>query len=264
VLNHISPLNLVHPGDKGFAVESCHTFHDLTRFCHQRAMEEMFYGGLSVPEKERVSVSLRTEMPLEVNVIYIDQDMSDELRERGIDENAIDSEPMLHFWRGARHQGWPARPLPRDFERFKVFSTSMEHDESEGYSESSFALLGREYMIVGLRMGYHFTTVEGMCTEDPQKNYIRMQYTEGGATPERRERRINLIKDVLTRLGFDHQAKGDFLDTRLAGRPAGQICEGLFKLGQLTMLTKQLDMALTNDEVAAWHTRQILQKLGIE
>jgi len=264
VLNHISPLNLVHPGDKGFAVENCHTFHDLTRFCHQRAMEEMFYGGLSVPEKERVSVRLHTEMPLEVNVIYIDQDMSDDLREQGIDENSIDSEPMLHFWRGARQQGWPAQPLPRDFERFKVFSTSMQHDESEGYSESSFALLSREYMIVGLRMGYHFTTVEGMCTDDPQKNYIRMQYKEGGATPERRERRINLIQDVLTRLGFDHQAKGDFLDTRLAGRPANQICEGLFKLGQLTMLTKQLDMALTNDEVAAWHTRQILQKLGIE
>jgi len=139
----------------------------------------------------------------------------------------------------------------------------MEHDEPEGYSESSFALLGREYMIVGLRMGYHFTTVEGICTNDPQKNYIRMQYTEGGATPERRERRIKLIQDVLTRLGFDHQAKGDFLDTRLAGGATRRVCSALFQLGQLTMLTKQLDMALTNDRVAAWYTRQIMAKLGL-
>ena len=130
--------------------------------------------------------------------------------------------------------------------------------------ESSFALLSREYMIVGLRMGYHFTTVEGMCTADPQKNYIRMQYKEGGATHERRERRIKLITDVLTRLGFDHQTKGDFLDTRLIGHPTKQVCEGLFKLGQLTMLTKQLDMALTNDQVAAWHTRQIMEKLDLD
>ena len=263
VLMRVSPLELVHPGDENFSIANCHTLHDLTRFCHQRSMEEMFYGGLSVPEKERVSVKLRTEIPLDVNVIYVDQAMTPEMRETGIDENQLDCEPMRHFWNGVRKQGWPARPLPRDFERFRIFDTSMVHPESEGYSESSFALLGREYMIVGLRMGYHFTTVEGICTADPQKNYIRMQYKEGGATPERRERRIKLIKDVLTRLGFDHQAKGDFLDTRLVGGAARQVRRALFRLGQLTMLTKQLDMALTNDQVAAWHTRQIMQKLGI-
>jgi pyruvate,water dikinase len=264
VLQRISPLGLVHPGDSVFSIDHCHTFHDLTRFCHQRAMEEMFYGGLSVPEKERVSVKLSTTIPLDVNVILVDQAMTPEMRETGIDEQQIDSEPMRHFWNGVLEQGWPARPLPRNFDRLRIFSTSMEHPESEGYSESSFALLGREYMIVGLRMGYHFMTVEGICTKDPQKNYIRMQYKEGGATPERRERRIQLIKDVLTRLEFDHQAKGDFLDTRLVGRPARKVCDALFKLGQLTMLTKQLDMALTNYKVAAWYTRQIMAKLGLE
>jgi len=264
VLKRVSPLNLVHPGDANFSVEYCKTFHDLTRFCHQRAMEEMFYGGLSVPEKERVSVRLQTEIPLEINVIYIDQEISRSLRESGIDENSIDSEPMRHFWSGIRREGWPAARLPKAFERFSVFNTSLERGEEDGYSESSFAILSREYMIVGLRMGYHFTTVEGMCTNDPQKNYIRMQYKEGGATPERRERRIRLIKDVLSRLGFDHQAKGDFLDTRLMYGPAKQICQGLYKLGRLTMMTKQLDMALTTDAVTAWHTRQILEGLDID
>jgi len=264
VLKRISPLQLVHPGDSDFAIDNCHTLHDLTRFCHQRAMEEMFYGGLSVPEKERVSVKLRTEIPLDVNIIYIHRAMTSEMRETGIDENQIDSEPMRYFWDGVRQQGWPARPLPRNFERFRVLDTSMAQPAPEGYSESSFALLSREYMIVGLRMGYHFTTVEGMCTADPQKNYIRMQYKEGGATEERRERRIKLITEVLSRLGFDHQTKGDFLDTRLVGHPTRRVCEGLFKLGQLTMLTKQLDMALTNDRVAAWHTRQIMEKLGLD
>ncbi|MEW5796681.1 MAG: PEP/pyruvate-binding domain-containing protein [Candidatus Zixiibacteriota bacterium] len=264
VLKLISPLGLVHPGDDSFAIENCRTLHDLTRFCHQRAMEEMFYGGLSVPEKERVSVRLQTSIPLQVNVIYIDQILSDRLREEGIDENSIDSAPMQHFWSGVRHEGWPARPLPRDFERFRVFGTSMQHDSPNSFSEASFAILSREYMIVGLRMGYHFTTVEAMCTEDSQKNYIRMQYTEGGATPERRERRINLIKQVLGRLGFEHQAKGDFLDTRQTGLSHRQTCENLFRLGQLTMLTKQLDMALTNDKVARWHGVQIMKKLGLE
>ena len=119
-------------------------------------------------------------------------------------------------------------------------------------------------MIFGIRMGYHFMTVEGMCTSEPQKNYVRMQYKEGGSTTERRERRIKLIKKVLSRVGFEHEGRGDFLDTRLVYHPSTRICQALFKLGQLTVLTKQLDMALTTDSVAEWYTRQIMQKLDIE
>jgi len=264
LLKKISPLNLVHPNGDNFEIDSCRTLHDLTRFCHQRAMEEMFYGGLSVPEKERVSVRLQSEIPLDVHIIYIDQEITDTLRKTGVDENNIDSEPMRHFWQGVRHEGWPTARLSKSLERFSVFGSSLYQNEDEGYSESSFAILSQEYMIVGLRMGYHFTTVEGMCTTYPQKNYIRMQYKEGGATPERRERRIKLIKDVLSRLGFDHQAKGDFLDTRLMYGDQRQISDGLFKLGRLIMLTKQLDMALTTDKVTDWYTRDIRANLGID
>ncbi|MCD6249592.1 MAG: hypothetical protein J7J98_04585 [candidate division Zixibacteria bacterium] len=264
LLKKISPLNLVHPNGVNFEIDSCRTLHDLTRFCHQRAMEEMFYGGLSVPEKERVSVRLQSEIPLNVHIIYVDQEITDTLRKTGVDENNIDSEPMRHFWQGVRHEGWPTARLPKSLERFSVFGSPLYRDEDEGYSESSFAILSQEYMIVGLRMGYHFTTVEGMCTSYPQKNYIRMQYKEGGATPERRERRIKLIKNVLSRLGFEHQAKGDFLDTHLMYSDKRQICEGLSKLGRLIMLTKQLDMALTTDKVTDWYTRDIRSKLGID
>lgn len=265
LLEKISPLNLVRPDGNNFEIDSCRTLHDLTRFCHQRAMEEMFYGGLSVPEKESVSVRLQSEIPLNVHIIYVDQEITDTLRRTGVDENNIDSEPMRHFWQGIRHEGWPTARLPKSLERFSVFGSSLNRDdEDEGYSESSFAILSREYMIVGLRMGYHFTTVECMCTSYPQKNYIRMQYKEGGATPERRERRIQLIKNVLSRLSFEHQAKGDFLDTHLMYGDKRQICEGLFKLGRLIMLTKQLDMALTTDKVTDWYTRDILSNLGID
>jgi pyruvate,water dikinase len=170
---------------------------------------------------------------------------------------------MRHFWNGVRHEGWP-RPLKAGSSRRGPLATVLKLDKADEYSESSFAILGKEYMIVSLRMGYHFTTVEGMCSEDQQKNYVRMQYHEGGATPERRERRIKLITDILSKLGFEHYAKGDFLDTRLTYRPAVKICRSLYQLGRLTMLTKQLDMALSNERIAEWYTRQISKKLGIE
>lgn len=263
LLGKISPLNLIHPRDENFSIEKCDTYHDLTRYCHQRAMEEMFCGGLNVPHKEKLSIRLKTEIPLEVNVIYVDQDLAGGGRRDEIDENKIESAPMRHFWEGVRAEGWPA-PLRSNPGPMGPLSTILKTSKSENYSQSSFALLGREYMILSLRMGYHFTTVEGMCSDDPQKNYVRMEYKEGGATPERRERRITLIKTVLSRLGFEHHGKGDFLDTRLTYRPSESMCRVLFQLGRLTMLTKQLDMALSNDRIAEWYTRQIMQKLGVQ
>jgi hypothetical protein len=50
----------------------------------------------------------------------------------------------------------------------------------------------------------------------------------------------------------------------LTYRPAVKICRSLYQLGRLTMLTKQLDMALSNERIAEWYTRQISRKLGIE
>ena len=35
-------------------------------------------------------------------------------------------------------------------------------------------------------------------------------------------------------------------------------------LGRLTMLTKQLDMALSDDGVAEWYTEDFARKLGLE
>ena len=35
-------------------------------------------------------------------------------------------------------------------------------------------------------------------------------------------------------------------------------------LGRVTMMTKQLDMALSNDSITRWYTKDFKKKLGIE
>ena len=144
-----------------------------------------------------------------------------------------------------------------------VVTTQMGSGAREDFAEASFALLSARYMLLSLRLGYHFTTFEAMCTPEPSKNYIRMQFKGGGASADRRLRRIGLITDLLSRMGFEHASRGDFLDTSITYADEAAIVEKLGLLGRLTMLTKQLDMALANDAVAEWYAEDFAGKLGL-
>ena len=64
--------------------------------------------------------------------------------------------------------------------------------------------------------------------------------------------------------GFQHHSKGDYFYTITAYHDQKTIEEKLHLLGRLTMMSKQLDMALTNDEVAKWYTEDFIVKLGLK
>jgi pyruvate,water dikinase len=144
-----------------------------------------------------------------------------------------------------------------------VVTTQMGTGSRQDFAETSFALLSAEYMLLSLHLGYHFTTFESLCTPEPSKNFIRMQFKGGGASSDRRVRRIALMTDLLARIGFEHTSRGDFLDTSLSYADEAAIQEKLRLLGRLTMLTKQLDMALSNDEITRWYAEEFARKLGL-
>jgi pyruvate,water dikinase len=162
-------------------------------------------------------------------------------------------------------EGWPAHARPVNLSGFlSVVTTQMGTATREEFAEASFALLSAEYMLLSLHLGYHFTTFESLCTPEPSKNYIRMQFRGGGASSDRRVRRIGLVMDLLSRAGFEHASRGDFLDTSLAYADEAAIADKLRLLGRLTMLTKQLDMALSNDSITRWYAEDFALKLGLD
>jgi pyruvate,water dikinase len=264
VLSKVSPLNLLNPSDESFVPENCRTVHDVTRFCHQKSMEEMFLGATRIDHKDQMSLRLKSNIPLQVNIIFIDRDPSEYRNRREIEEEEIHSLPMEALWKGIKQEGWPSRLPPVDFKGFTaVMATTMTQGARPEFSENSFAVLGREYMILSLRMGYHFTTVEAMCAAESSKNYIRMQYKGGGSSTERRIRRVHLLTEILSRLGFENNNKGDFLYATLAYEPAEAVREKLRLLGRVIMMTKQLDMALSSDAITQWYAEDFLKKLGL-
>ncbi len=264
VLNKIAPLNLLHPDDPDFTPENCRTFHDITRFVHQRAMEEMFSLGKNIKNKDQVALKLKSDIPLQVQIIYIDQDLSRFKGKRLVKDDEIASVPMQAFWNGIKAQGWPAHTPPADFKGFmSVMTTSASTSTRGEFSETSFAVLSNEYMILSLRLGYHFTTVEAMCTNMAGNNYVRYQCKGGGASIERRSRRIRLFRELLSTMGFEHSGKGDFIDSKLAYQNPRTIMDNLSLLGRITMVTKQLDMALSNDSITNWYIKDFKEKLGL-
>jgi pyruvate,water dikinase len=264
VLSGVAHLNLVNPGDPGFLAENCRTIHDITRFIHQKAMEEMFRVAKSTAHKDRIGRRLKTSIPLVVNVIHLEEDPSEKRATDWIAEDEIESVPMRALWSGVREEGWPERPVPPDIKGFlAVMGTNIQRGNEPEFSENSYAFLSREYMLLNLRMGYHFATIEAFVTSEPSKNYIRMQYKEGGAPLDRRVRRINLIIELLTLMGFESTSRGDFLDAAIQYQSEAAMTRLLNLVGRINIITKQLDMALSNDAVARWYTDDFIKKLGL-
>jgi pyruvate,water dikinase len=265
VLARVVPLNLLHPGAPEFRPEGCRTLHDITRLAHQKGMEEMFSGALETGRRHRFGLLLDTTIPVDVRLIDMDGDADRQDGRRKVEADDLRSAPFRAFWKGVEEQGWPAHARPVNLSGFvSVVTTQMGTGSRQDFGEASFALLSAPYMLLSLHLGYHFTTIESMLTPEPSKNYIRMQFKGGGASADRRARRIRLVMDLLSKAGFEHVSRGDFLDTSYAYADEAATAERLRLLGRLTMLTKQLDMALSNDSIAQWYTEEFALKLGLD
>jgi len=258
----LSPLNLLYPSDPDFLIENCQTVHDLTRFCHQKSMQELFETTAGLKEQRRVGLRLRSEIPLRVNIVCLERDVVVPRNKRWVREDELISTPMRAFWSGITQEGWPApQKALNGFD--SATGPEARSTTRSGFSEDSYAVLGREYMVVSLRMGYHFTTVEALSSPESSKNFINMQYKQGGASLDRRKRRLRLITRILSTLGFRNMSWGDSLDSRITYLDQEPILERLRILGRLMIMTKQLDMALSTDEITEWYTDDFMKKLGL-
>lgn len=261
VLVHVAPLHLLRPDGPEFTATNCKTLHDITRFIHQKAIEEMFYGGLVVGDTQEVIRRLATDIPLTVDMIYLDREVARSGPKREVPEDKIGSRPMEAFWSGLLEEGWPRPVRPQTVSSFP--SVLGRRGRQSGYSQNSFAVLSREYMILHLRMGYHFTTIEAFCAQNESKNYVRFQHKQGGASLARRIRRVKVISDLLDRLGFHRESKSDFMQAQLTHLPQDRVIHVLRLLGRITIMTKQLDMALSTDAIAEWYIEDFARRLGL-
>ncbi|NTW59253.1 MAG: hypothetical protein HGA43_08795, partial [Nitrospirae bacterium] len=249
IVDRIAPLNLVSPEAENFRPADCMTYHDITRFSHEKAMAEMFLIGDDPSIEEYTSVPLRAGIPMDAHLI----DLGGGLREKivkAVPEDIL-SIPFSVFLEGMKAMRWP-EPRPSDVKGILGMianTAAIPEAELRETATRSYAIISRNYMNFSIRLGYHFSMVESYAGEMLNDNYIKFFFKGGGAVTDRRLRRIRLITEILKKLDFRVAAKEDVMEASLLKIARTDIESRLKIMGKLTAYTKQLDMVMYNDAV---------------
>jgi pyruvate, water dikinase len=253
VAARITHLNLTDPAKNSFRAKSCRTYHDIVRFCHEMAISEMFNINDYRNLRERgMTFRLETDVPLGIYVIDLGGGVAVSPGARTVSPEQITSVPMLALWRGMTAPGvrWSgARPI--DLRGFlSVWATTMvDAGRTErGLGDNSYAMLGSHYVNFGSRLGYHFTTLESVCTDGLHENYIIFRFKGGAADIQRRERRVRFIAEVMHNFSFEVDRRQDLLNAWVKKVPRERIEQQLAMLGRLMACARQLDVVMHGEK----------------
>jgi pyruvate,water dikinase len=262
----ISPLSLIDPDKEYFNPESCRTFHDITRFAHETAMDEIFQTGKGfeidgledfmsaiafaesgeTKDIELQSTILKLDIPVEARLIDIDGGLRK--RRKKASPGDVTSVPFSAFLKGLTAMRWPG-PTPGGGVGSAAQVSSLSKEQLRKTREKSYAIISGNHMNFSIRLGFHFSMVEAYAGKNINDNYVKFFFKGGGAAIDRRARRVRLIKEILEAMGFRVRVIEDCVDAIVTKYGQTDIEKILVVMGKFTVYTKQLDMAMFNDEV---------------
>ncbi|HHO47952.1 MAG TPA: pyruvate, water dikinase [Desulfobacteraceae bacterium] len=251
VLELAAPLNLTDPASVYFRPSSCKTFHDLTRFCHEKGVAEMFAFGSKYRFDEKAAKQLVGETPFQWWVIDLDDGFSKEYdrHQKFVHIDQVVSVPMLAIWSGMVAVPWQGPP-PVSFRGFGsiIFQSTMNRELDpavrSGLANRNYFLVSSNFCHLSVRLGYHFSLVESHVSDMLTENYVSFQFKGGAADEGRRFIRVQLLKDILEQFGFRVEQKVDALTARIEKKPPPFLLSRLKILGYLLIHTRQIDMIM--------------------
>ena len=150
---------LDHRGED-FRPEACRTYHDITRFAHEKAKEEMFQmaadtgGGGRPPPREPSASGVVPHRP---------GGRPEPCRRRPVagGPEHLRSRPLLAYWKGVSEAGRQG-PEPADLAGFLSGRTGAATgtDVQENPGEKNFAIITDDYLILSNRLGFDFAALE--------------------------------------------------------------------------------------------------------
>ncbi|MFZ5586342.1 MAG: PEP/pyruvate-binding domain-containing protein [Thermodesulfobacteriota bacterium] len=270
-LERITPLNLTDPRKPEFGPAHCRTLHDITRYCHEMAMQEMFRygesagevcyleGGRLVCDTPGAARRLAADFPLELYLIDLGGGVDPAAAGAEVAEADVRCRPLLGLLKGIHSVEWRG---PGAVEAKTLAESLQDHHDPEvrrRIYRHNYVLISREYMNLSSRLGFHFSTVDALCSATDSDNYIRFTFLGGGADPPRRMRRARFIGAVLEKSGYWVDIQGDNVFARLEKYPCAVLEAKLAVIGRLFVMTRQMDMVMFSDAVVDWYVDQFMK-----
>ncbi|MCX6543305.1 MAG: PEP-utilizing enzyme [Acidobacteria bacterium] len=254
----IVPLALTDPRSPQFHPRECRSFHDIARFVHEKAFEEMFRMSDRVTSASEKATRLDERLPYLVYLI----DIGGGLRRAPspcVRLEDIRSEPMRALLQGMMHpelRWWEPRPISMSGFLAVATESMLSPGGGDGQrrlGDRSYAIVAEAYCNFSSRVGYHFAAVDAYCSESRSRNYVSFRFKGGAADDGRRARRCELIGEILRRLDFQIEWNGDLVNARLLKFPRDATLRRIDQIGRLIVATRQLDMRLGPGTPIAWY-----------
>jgi pyruvate,water dikinase len=248
ILARIAPLHLIDPQDPNFAPEGCQSVHDVIRFIHEKAVEELMDLPRFVKRFKGVRIfTLVSDIPLGLKVLDLGGGIAPEAVGTRLLPEHIRSLPMKALWEGLSGPGvWSTEPVPVDFQG--MMSSLTKTSIATNISGFNLAVISDTYMNLHLRLGYHFNLVDARMEPDPPRNHIYFRFVGGVTDLTRRSRRAQLLGKILSQFHFKVDTKGDLVVAKVLHLPREDMEQRLQVLGRLVGFTRQLDIQLRRDE----------------
>lgn len=266
LLKHIAPLNLVDPHGENFLPSACRTYHDITRYIHESAVNEL----ISLSERQGAACMssprrLQTSIPLGLVLVDAGGGVASPGDAGAVFPEEIASLPMREFLAGIDSCGmWCTEPVSVDLGSFmssvtRTFSSSMASPRAVG---RNLAVVLRNYMNVHLRLGYHFNIIDAYLGDTVNDNYIYFRFMGGVTDFIRRSRRAKFVAEVLERFDFRVEIHGDLVVGRVKKLDSARMSRRLRMLGGLVGYARQLDARMHSERDVSRHVRTFIDAMG--
>ncbi len=267
VLELISPLNLLDPDAVDFRPESCRTLHDITRFCHEQSVREMFDFGKDHRFPQHASKQLYYNVPMQWWVLDLDDGFRHEVTGKYVRLEDIASRPMHELWDGMVAVPWDGPPAMSGRGMASVIFQSTANPAlgspfRKPFAQRNYFMISKNFMNLQSRFGYHFSSVETLISERDRENYISFSFKGGAADMQRKVARVRFLAEILEENGFEVRITEDNAVSRLGGYDADSTAARLRIVGYLIMHTRQLDMIMNDERAVSRYGRKMRSEIA--